>query len=126
MSRDLRLYSLSLAIVLMLWFAPVRADYGAGSGCPALAIPVDLNQQSFWASHDEQDYSSEEYRDLCPATGTTAYASGGQEGVQDCEIEAGGGTYYDGANHMWVLDGSLTCAFNGSNNGGEFRTGWEY
>ena len=124
MSRDLRIYSLSLAIVLMLWFVPVRADYGAG--CPRLAVPVDLDQQFFWASHDEQGYSSEEYRDLYPATGTTVYAQGGQEDVSDCEIQAEPGTYYDGANHMWVLDGSLTCAFNGGLNGGEFRTGWEY
>ena len=128
MSQDLRLYSLSLIIVLMLWTAPVRADYGAGSGCPALAIPIQLNDDDVWHSGDEEEGDWEDLRDLYPATGTnarvTSYADDDSFGW-GCRLSAGAGSYYDGSNHLWVLDDNLTCDFNGSD-GGDFRAGVDY
>lgn len=70
MSRDLRLYSLALVIVLMLWFGPVRADYGSGTGCPALAVPVILSGDDVWASYDNPgDVSTYDYRDIYSVSG---------------------------------------------------------
>ena len=120
MSQDLRLYSLSLILVLMLWATPGRADYG--SECPALAVPVSLSGGDVWASYDEDGWSSEDYRDLYPYD---AYAEtiSGTIYDYDCVVEANSGTYYDGANHLWVLDDDLTCDFLESGNDGDFRAG---
>lgn len=109
MSQDLRLYSLSLAIVLMLWFAPARADYGVGSGCPALAVPIQLNDDDVWHSGSEENGDWVDYRDLYPSN-TSASISGDWED-SDCVVTANSGTYYDGANHLWVLDDNLICEF---------------
>ena len=129
MSRDLRLCSLALAIVVMLWFAPARADYGTGSGCPALAVPLQLSGDDVWASYDDQDEwgsSTYDYRNLYPAPGTVASGDNDGGGFEDCVVEAGAGTYYDGSNHMWVLDDSLSCNFVYSGEGGDFRAGEDY
>jgi len=126
MDRNFRLYALSLVIVLMLWFTPVRADYGLGSGCPALAVPVILSGDDVWASYDDTDddgYALYDYRDLYPVSGTSASADNYGGDFWDCELEAGAGTYYDGANHLWVLDDNLTCNFDGA---GDFRAGYDY
>ena len=120
MSQDLRLYTLSLAIVLMLWVAPVHADYGVGSGCPVLAVPVQLNDGDVWHDGDEDEGTWVDYRSLYPYN-TTASISGQWED-SDCSVSANSGTYYDGANHLWVLDDNLTCDFAGSD-GGDFRAG---
>lgn len=128
MSQDLRLYSLSLMIVLMLWVTPVRADYGADSGCPTLAVPISLNDDDVWHSGSEEDGDWQDLRDLYPLSGTSVSASGGVPGdsdFQDCSLSVGSGSYYDGGNHLWVLDDNLTCDFVG-NNPGDFRSGTEY
>lgn len=125
MSRDLRLYSLSLALLLMLWFAPARADYNDGT-CPTLAVPVQLSGDDVWASYDdtnEDGYALYDYRDLYPVSGTSADAYSGDGDMYNCVVEAGAGTYYDGSNHMWVLDDDLSCNFVGSGEGGDFRAG---
>lgn len=116
MSQDLRLYSLSLLIVLMLWTAPVHADYGAGSSCPALAVPIALSGEDVWTDAN---------RDLYPASGTDAHVTNpADDGDKwSCELEANSGSYYDGANHLWVLDDDLTCIFDAA---GDFRGGVDY
>ena len=119
MTKDLRLYSLSLMIVLMLWVAPVRADYGEGSGCPVLAVPIALDDGDVW-HYGELDDGGIDYRPLYPYN-TTASISGQWED-EDCSVTANSGTYYDGANHLWVLDSSLTCNFVGDDDG-DFRAG---
>lgn len=120
MSQDLRLYFLSLAIVLMLWVVPAGADYGSGSGCPTLAIPIALQDDDVWHAGDEEDY-----RDLYPVSGTSASVSGGDgSNFSGCSLSAGSGTYYDGANHLWVLDDNLTCGFDSG--AGDFRAGNDY
>lgn len=120
MAQDLRLYSLSLLIVLMLWTSPVRADYGAGSTCPALAVPVQLTGEDVWTDTN---------RDLYPASGTVVNVTQPRDAdnneYRDCRLSAGAGSYYDGGNHLWVLDDNLTCNFNGSD-GGDFRAGYDY
>ena len=124
MSQDLRLYSLALMIVLMLWVAPVRADYGAGSGCPTLAIPIQLDDDDIWHAGDDENGNWVDYRDLHPYN--TSASVSGDVGDADCELLADAGTYYDGANHLWVLEGSLTCGFMNSGEDGDFRAGQEY
>jgi hypothetical protein len=129
MSQDLRLYSLSLLIVLMLWTTPVRADYGADSGCPALAVPISLNDGDVWHTDEDSENGWADYRDLHPLSGTSVSASGGVPGdneFQDCSLSVGSGSYYDGANHLWVLDDNLTCDFLYSGEEGDFRSGTEY
>lgn len=123
MTQDLRLYSLSLLIVLMLWTSPVRADYGVGSGCPVLAVPIQLNDGDIWHYEDENDPENNniDYRPLYPYN-TTASISG-QWDDGDCVVNANSGTYYDGGNHLWVLDDNLTCNFAYSGEGGDFRAG---
>lgn len=118
MAQDLRLYSLSLLIVLMLWTSPVRADYGAGSTCPALAVPIQLTGEDVWTDTN---------RDLYPVSGTDAHVTGPavDGNLWDCELSVGSGSYYDGENHLWVLDDNLSCNFNGSD-GGDFRAGYDY
>ena len=120
MSQDLRLYSLSVLIMLMLWTAPVRADYGVGSGCPVLAVPIQLNDDDVWHSGSEEEENWVDMRPLYPYD-TTASISG-QWDDNDCVVNANSGTYYDGGNHLWVLDDNLTCDFVG-NEGGDFRAG---
>jgi len=125
MSQDLRLYSLSLLIVLMLWTVPSHADYGEGAGCPVLAVPVMLDDGDIWHTDEDSDDGGLDYRDLYPVSGTSISASGGQDGYyDDCSLSVGSGTYYDGANHLWVLDENLTCDY--SQEGGDFRTGTDY
>lgn len=116
MSQDLRLYSLSLLIVLMLWTAPSRADYG-GTGCPVLAVPIDLYDGGVW---------QDEGRDLYPYSNTSASITEPANDMYDCVVTANSGTYYDGGNHLWVLDDNLTCNYIGSGNGGDFRAGVDY
>lgn len=124
MSRDLHLYSLSLALLLMLWFAPVRADYHDGT-CPTLAVPVQLSGDDVWALY-EDGYWAEDYRNLYPVSGTSTDAYSGDGDMWNCIVEAGSGTYYDGANHLWVLDDDLTCNIGESGTGGDFRAGEGY
>ena len=130
MSQDLRLYSLSLLFVVLLWTMPARADYGAGSECPTLAIPVLLNDDDVWHSGNKDDGDWEDLRDLYPASGTEAYITtySDENGnyLEDCSLFAGAGTYYDKANHLWVLDDDLSCDFMGSGEDGDFRTGYDY
>ena len=121
MSQDLRLYSLSLLIVLMLWTAPVHVDYGVGSGCPVLAVPISLDDGDVWHSGSEEEDDWKDLRPLYPYN-TTASISG-QWDDEDCVVHANSGTYYDGGNHLWVLDDNLTCDFAGNDNGGDFRAG---
>ena len=129
MSQDLRLYSLSLLIVLMLWTAPVHADYGEGTGCPVLAVPIQLNDGDIWHSGSDEDGDWKDLRDLHPVSGTNAYITSYENdygnGIQDCGLSFGSGTYYDGGNHLWVLDDNLTCDFSDDNTG-DFRAGKEY
>ena len=130
MSQDLRLYSLSLLIVLMLWTAPVHADYGEGTGCPVLAVPIQLNDDDIWHSGSDEDGDWEDLRDLHPVSGTnvyiTSYSDENGNDLEDCSLSVGSGTYYDGGNHLWVLDDNLTCDFASGENGGDFRSGLEY
>lgn len=123
MSQDLRIYSLSLLIVLMLWTAPVHADYGVGSGCPVLAVPIALNDGDVWHYEDEEDEENNiDYRPLYPYN-TTASISGSWDD-NDCVVTANSGTYYDGGNHLWVLDDNLTCNFSSDNQvNGDFKAG---
>lgn len=120
MAQDLRLYSLSLLIVLLLWSAPVHADYGVGSGCPVLAVPIQLNDDDVWHAGSEEEENWVDMRPLYPYN-TTASISG-QWDDGDCVVNANSGTYYDGGNHLWVLDDNLTCDFVGDE-GGDFRAG---
>ena len=130
MSQDLRLYSLSLLFVVLLWTMPARADYGVGSTCPTLAIPVSLNDDDVWHSENADDGDWEDLRDLYPASGTDAYITTyrNENGnyLKDCSLFAGSGTYYDKANHLWVLDDDLSCNFMDSGKDGDFRTGYDY
>lgn len=123
MSHDLRLYSLTLAVVLMLWVGQVRADYGMGTSCPVLAVPVQLSDGDIWHAGDEAEGTWVDYRDLHPVSGTDVHVTN-DGGLWDCSLSVGSGTYYDGANHLWVLDDSLTCDFDGAS--GDFRAGVEY
>ncbi len=126
MSQDLRLYSLSLLIVLMLWTAPVRASYITDTGCPTLAVPIQLNDGDIWHSGSEEDGDWMDLRNLYPLSGNAQFTSNqGDYGndLQDCSLSVGSGSYYDGGNHLWVLDDNLTCDFVGNDNGGDFRAG---
>ena len=118
MSQDLRIYTLSLAIVLMLWVAPVHADYGVGSGCPVLAVPVQLNDGDVWHTGDDVSDGGVDYRPLYPYNTSASISGQWEDG--DCSVTANSGSYYDGANHLWILDDNLTCDFAGS---GDFRAG---
>lgn len=126
MSQDLRLYFLSLAIVLMLWVVPAGADYGSDSGCPTLAIPIQLSDGDIWHAGDEDEGNWVDYRDLYPVSGTSASVIDGFGDFSSCSLSAGSGTYYDGANHLWVLDDNLTCDFVYSGSSGDFRAGFDY
>lgn len=125
MSRDLRLYSLSLVIVLMLWFAPARADYGLGSNCPALAIPIPLKDGDVWHARDDEDGGWQDYRDLYPDAGTEAsVVNYDDDDIRSCVLLVDPGRYYDGANHMWVLDDNMECHFDEQI--GDFKAGVDY
>ena len=125
MRQDLRLYSLSLLVVFMLWTGPAHSDYGEGSDCPVLAVPIVLDDGDVWHAARDSEDGWADYRNLYPVSGTDISASGGQPGYfGDCSLSVGSGTYYDGANHLWVLDDNLTCDF--SSGTGDFRTGTEY
>lgn len=127
MSQELRLCSLSLLIVLMLWAVSAHADYGEGTGCPVLAVPIILSDGDVWHADEDSEDGWADYRNLYPVPGTSISASGGQGGSDDfdnCSLDVSSGTYYDGANHLWVLDDDLACFFDYEN--GDFRTGPEY
>lgn len=127
MSQDLRFYSLSLLIILMSWAVSAHADYGEGVGCPVLAVPILLNEGDIWHANEDSEDGWADYRNLYPVPGTSISASGGQTDssyFENCSLSVGSGTYYDGANHLWVLDDDLTCDFDSEN--GDFRTGTEY
>lgn len=127
MSQELRIYSLSLIIVLLLWVSPVRANYGSGSDCPVLDVPVNLSGNDVWASYDNEGWSSEDYRHLYPYDTNANVEDGSYDGFDygyPCILTADSGTYYDGANHLWVLDDDLTCEMGYA--GGDFRAGDEY
>ena len=100
----------------------MRADYGEGSGCPTLAVPVGLEQGDIW--HNES--TGADYRDIYPVTeGAVTVVEGGATNKEDCVVNADAGNYYDGANHLWVLeyDYGLRCGINGY---GNFRAGDVY
>lgn len=118
MSQDLRLYSLSLIFALMLLGTPGRADYAVD--CPPLAVPIQLNDGDIW--HD--DDSGDDYRSLFPYD-TSADVTDGSIYDGYCSLEATSGTYYDNANHLWVLDDDLTCEMVWADDG-DFRSGYEY
>lgn len=121
MSQNIRLYFLSVAIVLMLWIAPARADYGVGSGCPVLAVPIQLNDGDVWHSGEDVYDDGEDFRPLYPYNTSASIDGNWEDG--DCTVTANSGTYYDGANHLWVLDDDLTCEIAGQENWGDFRAG---
>ena len=118
MSQDLRLYFLSLIIVLALWTVPGRADYG--SGCPTLAVPIQLQDGDIWHGGLWDDY-----RDIYPySSGAGIYITNpGTSGVSfsGCVLDANEGTYYDGANHLWVLEEDISCDYVSDE--GDFRAG---
>ena len=109
MSQDLRIYCLSLFVVLMLWTTSANASYGSGSGCGALAIPVSLTDGDIWHVGDMASSVDEDFRDLYPYN-TAATVRSGNTPDYSCVIQAQSGTYYDGANHLWVLDKNLVCS----------------
>lgn len=116
MTQESRFYTLFLIAVFMLWSSPGHAAYGVGSGCPVLAVPVLVEGQYL------DDWAPEDYRELYPASWTTAsVVSGNYNNMYNCVISAGSGTYYDKGHHKWVLDSNLTCSF--TEGYGDFRAG---
>lgn len=134
MSQDLRIYSLSLILVLMLWTSSAPAVYGSGTNCPVLAVPVYDADNSVWSPTNSFDDS--DLRDLHPMPDTDTeqgpdidvdlqnYTISSIDDINECHLGVGAGKYYDGANHLWTLNDSLYCAFGGSND--NFRAGTEY
>ena len=124
MSQDLRLYTLSLLIVFMLWTAPAHANYGLGAGCPNLAVPISLSDGDVWHTGDQDEGDWKDFRDLYPYNTSASVSGVSVDTFENCVVTANSGTYYDGGNHLWVLDDNLTCNFSGDE--GDFRTGREY
>ena len=56
-----------------------------------------------------------------PDSETDLHAISGNDSRR-CSLYVGNGNYYDGANHLWILDDNLTCDFNPYNDG-DFRAG---
>lgn len=107
MKQDLRIYSLVLVITLMLWANTGRADT-----CPGLGI------------YSSNPLIQGEGRDLYAESGTIVLGDMDDynDWIYECNatLSGDGDTYYDGSNHLWVLDDDLSCTMNNDDEG-EFK-----
>ena len=79
-------------------------EYGTDSGCPVLAVPAEDNDGVYPDTEDQNLYPLDAAVYIAASENSSHSFN-----FQGCEITAESGTYYDGANHLWILNDDMDC-----------------